>query len=93
MKLVKRSKFCSEKKAGKGRKGLKLSDIPQGAVFRATLGDPSNAPQVWMKTNEDSAVCIGAPDAGWDVGHCYWNAAGFYVLNYELLDATIVTED
>ena len=91
MNVVKRSEYCNGVSVKKV-KPLMLSDIPVGTVFRGLLGLPTNTPQVWVKTNDRSVVCIGEPYSFWAVGHTYDDSNKMGVRDYEVLNATLVIE-
>jgi len=91
MNVVKRSEYCNDV-SGEVSKIPMLADIPQGTVFRGTLGSQWNKPQVWVKTDTGKVVCIGEPYELWRVGHTYDGAINAGVRDYEVLNATLVIE-
>ena len=91
MNVVKRSEYCNDVSV-KEVKIPMLADIPQGTVFRGSLGVIFNDPQVWVKTDAESVVCIGEPQEDLYVGFTYYDLNKIGVRCYEVLNATLVIE-
>ena len=93
MNVVKRSEYCNGVSVSKKVPKIPmLADIPQGTVFRGSIGVCANIPQVWVKLDHGKVACVGEPKGGWLVGFTYDDGLNAGVRDYEVLNATLVIE-